>query len=578
MITKYWILFVKLKKLRIINFRNFDNCEIELSNKNLIFGMNDVGKSNLIHALRLLFDNRVRNYSIYDTDFHQLDTSKEIEISCYIDISIKNDYSEILIAKAENAIVSESELVQVKLIIHLSDDNQFITQLYWGSENEELLLIPQHGSNRTVLDDIFYCTFIPAQNNTSSTFKDFKSELLNNHTPNDEDRAIEGRIREFNKSLNSSISELSTVANMESSLNAQLELFDDNYQIKIRPNHMFGELHSNLNIFMFDKCLDDEEPKLYPTAGDGRIRKVMYAIISYLLREGKNANGRIPILLIEEPENHLFIASQIELSKTIFSESFNPFLFLVTHSPQLFFKISDEANLIRLYKKDFQIKVESEIANVGGQYNHLKNILMESLSQCLFVNRVLLVEGPSEKLLFEWVLDTLEIDRKDVVIQSINGVYFDKYLQVLVGLGIKVLMKTDNDVAKSKTKKGEAQKYTALGFNRCVDLYNIINPSSSKSKISSQATGYDELRDFVLTNHQSDILDFANLGIYLSDLDLESDLWDCLQIDDKKEFVENLYKSKWINMWKLLESLTLVEARKIYEHEKFECLKALTNE
>ena len=83
---------------------------------------------------------------------------------------------------------------------------------------------------------------------------------------------------------------------------------------------------------------------------------------------------------------------------------------------------------------------------------------------------------------------------------------------------------------------------------------------------------------FVLTNHQSDILDFANLGIYLSDLDLENDLWDCLQIDDKKEFVENLYESKWINMWELLESLTLVEAQKIYEHEKFQCLKALTNE
>ena len=66
--------------------------------------------------------------------------------------------------------------------------------------------------------------------------------------------------------------------------------------------------------------LDTDANASFP---DGRIRKVMYAIISYLLREGKNANGRIPILLIEEPENHLFIASQIELSKTIFSESFN---------------------------------------------------------------------------------------------------------------------------------------------------------------------------------------------------------------------------------------------------------------
>lgn len=65
--------------------------------------------------------------------------------------------------------------------------------------------------------------------------KILRGELLNNHTPNDEDRAIEGRMRDFNKSLNSSISELSTVANMESSLNAQLELFDDNYQIKNSP-------------------------------------------------------------------------------------------------------------------------------------------------------------------------------------------------------------------------------------------------------------------------------------------------------------------------------------------------------
>lgn len=69
---------MKLTKLKIVNFRNFDECEIQLANKNLIFGMNDVGKSNLMYALRLLFDNKVRNYQIFNTDFHQMNTAKNI--------------------------------------------------------------------------------------------------------------------------------------------------------------------------------------------------------------------------------------------------------------------------------------------------------------------------------------------------------------------------------------------------------------------------------------------------------------------------------------------------------------------
>ena len=107
----------------------------------------------------------------------------------------------------------------------------------------------------------------------------------------------------------------------------------------------------------------------------------MYALISYLLNNGINANRKIPILLIEEPENHLFLSSQIELSKTIFNEEFSPYLFLVTHSPQLFFKISNEANLIRLFKQNQKIEINSEIANIGDEYNSLKNILIENMSQ-----------------------------------------------------------------------------------------------------------------------------------------------------------------------------------------------------
>lgn len=43
---------MKLKTLSIKNFRNFEDISITLSNKNVVFGMNDVGKTNFLYALR----------------------------------------------------------------------------------------------------------------------------------------------------------------------------------------------------------------------------------------------------------------------------------------------------------------------------------------------------------------------------------------------------------------------------------------------------------------------------------------------------------------------------------------------
>lgn len=563
---------MKLRKLKIVNFRNFDDCKIELSNKNLIFGMNDVGKSNLIYALRLLFDSKARSNQIYDTDFHICDKSKPIEISCYLDISEENDFNNIIIAKADNAITDNTALFVIKLKIEFSN-NQFISTLSWGSENEEdLIEIPMRGLNRTILDDIFYCIFIPSQNDILSKFKDYKKELLSNHQKNDDDIGIESEIQALNQSFNQKISNLSTIQTMESSLNEQLDLFDKNYKIKIYPSHTFGDLHNNLDIFMLDNQENGMEPKFYPTSGDGRIRKVMYALISYLLKNSANANGKIPILLIEEPENHLFISSQIELSKTIFNEEFSPYLFLVTHSPQLFFKISNEANLIRLFKKNQKIEINSEIANIGDEYNNLKNILMENLAECLFVNKVLLVEGPSEKLLFEWILDTLGYDRTDITIQSILGIYFDKFVPILQGLGIKILIKTDNDIAKVQNK----DEFSAIGFNRCVNIFNALNEYNQKDKLDYSNLDTDNFRNLINSNYTGDIQDFARSGIYLSKIDLENDLAECLGKD--KKFVKLLQKSKWINMWAFLKQATRDDAKKIFDHENFKCLQDLINE
>lgn len=47
---------MRISNLHIKGFRNYVDESIDLDEKTLIIGGNDVGKSNLLYALRILFD------------------------------------------------------------------------------------------------------------------------------------------------------------------------------------------------------------------------------------------------------------------------------------------------------------------------------------------------------------------------------------------------------------------------------------------------------------------------------------------------------------------------------------------
>lgn len=90
----------------------------------------------------------------------------------------------------------------------------------------------------------------------------------------------------------------------------------------------------------------------------------------------------------------------------------------------------------------------------------------ECLSNALFSNKVLLVEGISEKLLFEKVLSVIcpHFEEFGGYVLPVNGVSFTYYRKVLLELGIKVIIKTDNDLRERNNK------IEPLGINRVLDL------------------------------------------------------------------------------------------------------------
>lgn len=77
---------MRLEKVRIKGFRNFDDTEVIFQKKTLIIGANDVGKSNLLYALRILFDKTISEHDLEltESDYNAYSGTDTIEITAYL--------------------------------------------------------------------------------------------------------------------------------------------------------------------------------------------------------------------------------------------------------------------------------------------------------------------------------------------------------------------------------------------------------------------------------------------------------------------------------------------------------------
>jgi len=78
---------MNLKKVKLVGFRNFKNATISLNNKSLLFGANDVGKTNFIYALRLLLDKSISEADFEPTsiDFYSHEDCNEFSITIFFE-------------------------------------------------------------------------------------------------------------------------------------------------------------------------------------------------------------------------------------------------------------------------------------------------------------------------------------------------------------------------------------------------------------------------------------------------------------------------------------------------------------
>lgn len=581
---------MKLKSLVIENFRNFENVKVDLTNQNVVFGMNDVGKTNLLFAIRFLLDREIRKNGFKETDYFKNKTDRVIKIVLGIDLSdrLESEDSQHLISKVGGA-RSSNELDDFFLKIEGEYDKSEeigIPKIYWGSNLENLEEIHQNGIY-SKLDNLFKIVYIDPTIDLEKTFSKNRNNLFNQNKLDENDIVISDEIKTLGVEMNNKISSMGVIQSFQRILTDEYKkLKKEKIQIEMKSeitiNGYFG------NLIPYIKKENDDN--IYPTSGDGRKKILAYSLINHLMQD-KEGN-KIIIYLVEEPENSLHRSMQIALSKQLFNSKVYKYFFLSTHSSELLYEM-DNASLIRIYSND-KITCQSYIYNVNDEYKNVKKELNRALSTALFSETVLLVEGPSEKVLFEKVLEevypTYELDGGYLL--DVGGIKFKPYVDVLKGLNIKPVVKTDNDL---KSKRNKPKIFDLIGITRCLNLIDgeidkQIEPveidyfhiDENGKKVFDEDSKNKMIKDEKLKIYdkfKAEISELKENNIYLSKIDLENDLYEVIGERMKTILGENpveyLQSHKLLNMIELTNKLTNEDCKEIIEHSLFEALRKL---
>lgn len=560
---------MKFDAVTIKNFRNFEDITISLTNKNVLFGMNDVGKTNFLYALRYIFDKDVRRQNFSDTDYYKKNTKNPIEILISIDIGDTEDAdSQKLRAKLKGAILSGQEKVYIKVEAKYDEKEMVgVPVLYWGGDAEDLEEMKVRGTFFEI-DYIFNVIYIDAYVDLYALFKKNANTLLVNDK--EQDKGILESIQKTCNDLNTQISGLSGIKAFEEKIAPEYRKFrHEDVSVSVKSEIAVKGLYSNIVPYI----KQDSDDSLYPTSGEGRKKLLVYAIFDLLSKEEEEK--KITLFLIEEPENHLHRSMQIALSHTLFLDDKYQYLFLTTHSPYVLAEM-DQVNLVRIYNAD-KIVSSSVLYNVPTEFKTQRKMLNQGLVEAIFADTVLLVEGPSENVLFGKILSVINpfYEADGIYILPVNGFGFRPYFEILEALEIDTIIKTDNDLRKIKGK----EEYSVLGFSR---LNNYIGEKLLPTDPIGEK-GVEAKRKLYDNNKETLDQIRDKYSLYLSRCSLEEDLDEVIHTkmveyltQAEGDVIGYLQDAKNNHMVELVEKLTPEDCKCIFEHYNFACLKEVT--
>ncbi|WP_312283188.1 AAA family ATPase [Pseudescherichia sp.] len=537
---------MRIETVYIKGFRNYCDAVINFNETNLIIGANDVGKTNLLYAIRLLLDKSLSELDLEpkNNDFHVSSTGEQVE---NIEITIK--FTDV----SEDAVIS-------KLGGYVSDKGEtYIKYLASSLTMDYKILLSHEYKNFDESPNRFYLKclslkYINSQRDLEKYIRIEKKHLLRlaqevrSEMDTENDEAVFTELNKLLTEVNEKVKGISYVASATEELNDELRKLSYTHD-RLTVQLDTGAIGVDQFIEKLELSANTNGKKLM-LGGDGFNNQILLALWKAKSVREHDVDSEVVIYCIEEPEAHLFPHQQRKLAAYLIDKL--PGQAIVTsHSPQIAVNFKPDS-IIKLYYDDGETLAASNGCSdcISSAWDGMGYRMSIIPAEAFFANVVFLVEGPSEVIFYTELAKALNIDLDyyNISILSVDGIQFEVYRKILTALNISWIVRTDNDASKVPHKN----EWQYAGVNRALALCGGSKEPNASIPIDSKAlhTKWGIISPIINPN-----------GVYISFFDLEGDLandfskhvLDYASMDNLDDAADYLRGKKAIRMRELIK-------------------------